>query len=94
MIDKKFIAKSLLTMVITVVVMFLLNQWLGSFEKSYVELRKSIDKNTASYEKVVKLITDLRLDFTGTDAQIIVKFDNSEKKLDDHETRIRELEKK
>ena len=94
MIDKKFIAKSLLTMVITVVVMFLLNQWLGSFEKSYVQLRKSIDANTAVNVKIGEVISELRLQFTGTDAQIVVKFKNSEKTLDDHEKRIRELEKK
>jgi len=94
MIDKKFIAKSLLTMVITVVVMFLLNQWLGSFEKSYAELKKSIDDNTAVNVKLDETMDELRLQFTKTDAQIVVKFKNSEKMINDHEDRIRELERK
>lgn len=94
MIDKKFIVKSLLTTILTIIVMFLLNQWLGSFRRDMTALRTSIDEATVVNKELDNAIDELRLQMTRTDAQIAVKFENIEKTQDDHETRIRELEKK
>lgn len=93
MIDKKFIVKSLLTTVLTIIVMFLLNQWLGSFRRDMSALRTSIDASTVVTAALDDSIDELRLQMTRTDAQIAVKFENIEKVQDDHETRIRELER-
>jgi len=92
--DKKFIGKTVLTIVVTAIVMFLLQQWMGSFQRDMTALRVSIDANTTVIEKFRDTMDDLRNEFTKTDAQIVVKFNTFEKTLDDHEDRIRELERK
>ena len=96
--DKKFIVKSLLTAILTAIVLFLLNTWLNSFAEDMNEIKTDLklafEESTTAIKSLDGSVDDLRLQMTKTDALIVVKFENNDKKLDDHEIRIRELERK
>lgn len=92
--DKKFIVKTLLSTILTVILLFLLNSWLESFENKIVGLQGAIDKNTVANQSLDGTVGDLddavdslRWQMGNIDALVI-------EKLNDHEDRIRVLEKK
>lgn len=98
MIEKKslvgYLKSHLVTVILTAVVLFLLNKWLGSFDETVEDLRQSLSNNsnaiaasTASWQGLKQSVDSLRWHLNDIDEDIVDK-------INDHETRLRDLEKK
>lgn len=91
MVEKKSLKEQLknhlVTVILTAVVLFLLQQWLGSLVSKITGLQGSIDKATESRQELSVSLNQLKWQINDIDKDVV-------KKLDDHEKRLRELEKK
>lgn len=79
--------------VLTVVVLFLLNFWLSSYEKSSGALTDAMKENTLAIGSLDSTIDSLRYSTGHFIDKILDKIGDNKDDLKDHEVRIRELER-
>lgn len=80
--------------VLTVVVLFLLNFWLNSYEKSSGALTDAMKENTVAIGSLEKSMDSLRYNSGYFVDKILDKIGDNKDDLKDHEARLRELERK
>ena len=79
--------------VLTVVVLFLLNFWLSSYEKSSGALTSAMKDNTIAIGSLGRSLDSLRYNSGYFVDKILDKIGDNKDDLKDHEIRIRELER-